>query len=270
MPSSCDKAKLHQLFSKFGTIDKTYILYDHNSGSSRGFGFVEFCREEDVTRALQASISIDGKVLKCSRVILKQETKQNQLLEANPSSCCESNLNFPEKNNSQVNSNKIAKQKKKPKIQSCMQKDEYSSQDDTTKEGSQNLSCEKKDEKSIFNHLNSQQVYSLGYEQANVYEPAHYQQHQSEYNMFSFPQQTNYLEFDPQYGNLAAFDKGWDHKHQFGNSRFPQGSQLYQGLDHLNQGWHQSTTQSGSNRTYRTGMYQNHNQGKQPSYYKMF
>lgn len=75
LPNSCDKHKLLHAFKAFGRIDKAYILYDHNNGSSRGFGFVEFVTEEDLLRALELPIVIDGKTIKCSRVFLKQETK---------------------------------------------------------------------------------------------------------------------------------------------------------------------------------------------------
>lgn len=78
LPSSCDKQKLFEVFSKYGTVDKTYILYDHKNGASRGFGFVEFLQEEDLQRALNASIVIDSKLIKCSPVLLKQEVKQSQ------------------------------------------------------------------------------------------------------------------------------------------------------------------------------------------------
>jgi RNA recognition motif-containing protein len=78
LPSSCDKQKLFEVFSKYGTVDKTYILYDHKNGASRGFGFVEFLHEEDLQRALNASIVIDSKLIKCSPVLLKQEVKQSQ------------------------------------------------------------------------------------------------------------------------------------------------------------------------------------------------
>lgn len=77
LPSSCDKQKLFEVFSKYGTVDKTYILYDHKNGASRGFGFVEFLHEEDLQRALNASIVIDSKAIKCSPVVLKQEVKQS-------------------------------------------------------------------------------------------------------------------------------------------------------------------------------------------------
>jgi RNA recognition motif-containing protein len=90
LPSSCDKQKLFEVFSKYGTVDKTYILYDHKNGASRGFGFVEFLHEEDLQRALNASIVIDSKVIKCSPVLLKQEVKQSHGTQGeDPSEGCE-------------------------------------------------------------------------------------------------------------------------------------------------------------------------------------
>ena len=75
LPNSCDKNKLFQAFRRFGDIDKAYILYDHNNGSSRGFGFVEFMKEADLLRSLEFPVIIERKAIKCSRVFLKQEMK---------------------------------------------------------------------------------------------------------------------------------------------------------------------------------------------------
>lgn len=82
LPNSCDKHKLLNAFKQFGCIDKAYILYDHVNGSSRGFGFVEFLREEDLLKSLEVPVTIDGKTIKCSRVFLKQEAKNSSEITA--------------------------------------------------------------------------------------------------------------------------------------------------------------------------------------------
>jgi len=78
LPPSCNNQRLFSLFSAYGTVDKAYILYDHKTGCSRGFGFVEFIYEEDLNKALEQNINVDGKIIQCSRVFLKQEERDKQ------------------------------------------------------------------------------------------------------------------------------------------------------------------------------------------------
>lgn len=75
LPNSCSNSKLRSAFAKFGPVDKAFILFDHNTGLSRGFGFVEFLNHESVGLALAAAVIIDDRTVKCSPVILKQESK---------------------------------------------------------------------------------------------------------------------------------------------------------------------------------------------------
>lgn len=72
LPPSCDKNKLLHIFQPFN-VDKAYILYDHKTGASRGFGFVEFFSEESLLRAIDKPIYVEGKAIKCSRAFLKQD-----------------------------------------------------------------------------------------------------------------------------------------------------------------------------------------------------
>lgn len=139
LPNTCDKARLVKAFSQFGQVDKTYILYDHNNGASRGFGFVEFLHEADVSKALQASISIDGKIIRCSRVILKQEAKLNQFEENKPSL----DIKCTDTKGNGFKSQKPVKSKNKPRFNTLAIKDE-ACYDDATKESSENDSCGKK------------------------------------------------------------------------------------------------------------------------------
>lgn len=82
LPASCNNKKLLAVFSAFGKVDKAYILFDHKTGCSRGFGFVEYLHEEELARALDQGVSIDGKVIQCSRVFLKQEAKEKETQQA--------------------------------------------------------------------------------------------------------------------------------------------------------------------------------------------
>lgn len=125
LPMSCDKHKLIKVFSQFGIVDKAYILYDHLSGASRGFGFVEFINEENLLKALQRPIMIDSKLIKCSRVFLKQEYKQG------PAGSEE------EEKEVQVST------KKQCKKVGCKNPDTNAMEDTKTKESSTGSSCEK-------------------------------------------------------------------------------------------------------------------------------
>ncbi|EXB37811.1 Glycine-rich RNA-binding protein 2 [Morus notabilis] len=57
---SVDEKSLKDAFSSFGEVSEVRILYDKDSGRSRGFGFVHFLKEED---AVSAKDSMDGKAL---------------------------------------------------------------------------------------------------------------------------------------------------------------------------------------------------------------
>jgi RNA recognition motif. (a.k.a. RRM, RBD, or RNP domain) len=67
LPITCDKGQLHSVMSAFGPVDKSFVLYNHKDGSSRGFGFVEF---HDIYSAEKAAKQ--GKVLICNKLALVQ------------------------------------------------------------------------------------------------------------------------------------------------------------------------------------------------------
>ncbi|XP_038685329.1 organelle RRM domain-containing protein 2, mitochondrial-like isoform X2 [Tripterygium wilfordii] len=52
--------KLHEAFSKFGQVELARVVTDHNSGLSRGFGFVTYATLEDSTKGIQ---EMDGQYL---------------------------------------------------------------------------------------------------------------------------------------------------------------------------------------------------------------
>ncbi|KAJ9686505.1 hypothetical protein PVL29_015416 [Vitis rotundifolia] len=55
---SVDEKSLNDAFSSFGDVTEVRIMYDKDSGRSRGFGFVYFSKEVDARSAKDA---MDGK-----------------------------------------------------------------------------------------------------------------------------------------------------------------------------------------------------------------
>lgn len=68
-------------FSKFGEVDKAYVIYHHKSGESRGFGFVEFVDKSSVERTLkhQNNLILEGSKLDVESVVLKAEVYNNNV-----------------------------------------------------------------------------------------------------------------------------------------------------------------------------------------------
>jgi cold-inducible RNA-binding protein len=53
-----DKTSLQALFSMFGTVEKAYIVTDHKTGKSQGYGFVIMNSDAEAQAAIAA---LDGK-----------------------------------------------------------------------------------------------------------------------------------------------------------------------------------------------------------------
>ena len=49
-----DEASLKALFSMFGTVEKAYIIPDHETGKSKGFGFVVMSNDSEAQAAIAA------------------------------------------------------------------------------------------------------------------------------------------------------------------------------------------------------------------------
>ncbi|RPE12088.1 RNA-binding protein [Chitinophaga lutea] len=56
---------LHQIFSEFGQVTSAKIIKDHETGRSRGFGFVEMPNQEEGTKAMESlnGSEVEGKQL---------------------------------------------------------------------------------------------------------------------------------------------------------------------------------------------------------------
>ena len=64
---SVTSEKLHEVFSSFGPLVEAKVLTDHQTGRSRGFGFVTFRNEEDADRATAEmhNKEIEGRPIRC-------------------------------------------------------------------------------------------------------------------------------------------------------------------------------------------------------------
>jgi cold-inducible RNA-binding protein len=49
-----DEASLKALFSMFGTVEKAYVIPDHETGRSKGFGFVVMSNDAEAQAAIAA------------------------------------------------------------------------------------------------------------------------------------------------------------------------------------------------------------------------
>jgi hypothetical protein len=66
---------LRSLFEQYGTVDTAKVIVDHDTGHSRGFGFVEMPHEDEAQQAISAinDSEIDG-----HRVVVKQARPQHE------------------------------------------------------------------------------------------------------------------------------------------------------------------------------------------------
>lgn len=60
LPWEVDNARLEQVFSEHGKVVSTRVVYDRETGRSRGFGFVTMSNETELNDAIAA---LDGQVL---------------------------------------------------------------------------------------------------------------------------------------------------------------------------------------------------------------
>ncbi|MGE7774654.1 MULTISPECIES: RNA recognition motif domain-containing protein [Chitinophaga] len=65
---------LHQIFSEFGQVTSAKIIKDHETGRSRGFGFVEMPNQEEGTQAMERlnGSEVEGKQLMVNEARPKQ------------------------------------------------------------------------------------------------------------------------------------------------------------------------------------------------------
>ncbi|MCH97200.1 ribonucleoprotein, partial [Trifolium medium] len=63
-----DDAKLEQIFSEHGKVVRAQVIYDRETGRSRGFGFVTMSDETEMNDAIAAldGQSLDGRTIRVS------------------------------------------------------------------------------------------------------------------------------------------------------------------------------------------------------------
>ncbi len=66
---------LRALFEQYGTVDTAKVIFDHETGNSRGFGFVEMPNEDE---GFEAVNSLNDTDIQGSRVVIKEARPQGE------------------------------------------------------------------------------------------------------------------------------------------------------------------------------------------------
>ncbi len=71
---------LRESFSKFGEIEDVKILFDRDTGKSRGFGFITFNEDESADNAISEmnGSELDGRTIKVDNAIEKKRNSFNK------------------------------------------------------------------------------------------------------------------------------------------------------------------------------------------------
>lgn len=83
LPATCREAELLAYFKPFGDVAECQVMYDHQTGNSRGFGFVTFITEATVDRVVEIDAhEILGKRVEVKRAEPKQAIEARRGREA--------------------------------------------------------------------------------------------------------------------------------------------------------------------------------------------
>jgi len=64
IPWTVSGRELRQLFQQFGPVTSSSVIFDNQTGLSKGYGFVNFADKESFTRALrQKTLFVEGNFL---------------------------------------------------------------------------------------------------------------------------------------------------------------------------------------------------------------
>lgn len=70
---------LRTLFSGFGTVASAKIIFDRESGNSKGFGFIEMSTDEEATAAIAGTNGheFDGRQIRVNEAIDKMKRERS-------------------------------------------------------------------------------------------------------------------------------------------------------------------------------------------------
>jgi RNA recognition motif-containing protein len=70
-------ADLETMFAKFGAVRSADVITDRDTGQSKGFGFVEFERDDDANKAIEAlnGTQHDGRALQVNEARPREEKR---------------------------------------------------------------------------------------------------------------------------------------------------------------------------------------------------
>lgn len=69
IPEGCQQETLVRFFSQFGHVERAICLFNHKNNTSRGFGFVEFSKEEIASKLIGKTVHIEGKEISISKAV---------------------------------------------------------------------------------------------------------------------------------------------------------------------------------------------------------
>lgn len=81
LPDGCPQDTLVKFFSQFGQVERAICLFNHKNNTSRGFGFVEFSREEVAAKLIGKTLHIEGKEVTISKAAERSKGVNSRLLE---------------------------------------------------------------------------------------------------------------------------------------------------------------------------------------------
>ncbi|XP_076465866.1 heterogeneous nuclear ribonucleoprotein 27C-like isoform X2 [Babylonia areolata] len=68
LPNNVGEDTIRDCFSRFGSVTEVVIMYDHEKGRSRGFGFLTFDNEDSVEQACaEHYVDVNGKQVECKK-----------------------------------------------------------------------------------------------------------------------------------------------------------------------------------------------------------
>ncbi len=67
--------KLQEIFSEYGEVTSVRIIFDRESGRSKGFGFVEMTNDDEALRAIE---DLDGVEIEGRQIVVKKASPKEK------------------------------------------------------------------------------------------------------------------------------------------------------------------------------------------------